>query len=92
MRKIIFTLLVLIYSVPIFSQNEETTTFYFIRHAEKDRSNKEDRNPSLTQDGLSRALKWAEVFKNIKFDAVYATPYNRTEHNKQHPLLPIKIN
>lgn len=57
---------------------EPTSTFYFIRHAEKDRSDSLNSNPHLTEKGLLRAEKWRTVFKNISFDAVYSTDYNRT--------------
>lgn len=59
---------------------EETeTTYYLIRHAEKDRSNPNDKNPSLTEEGLARAENWANYFKDIHLDAVYSTKYNRTK-------------
>jgi phosphohistidine phosphatase SixA len=58
---------------------KKTTTYYLIRHAEKDRSNKANRNPHLTEKGLERAEKWANTFKDVKFDAVYSTDYNRTK-------------
>jgi len=54
------------------------STFYFIRHAEKDRSNLEDTNPELNQDGLGRAVRWAEVFDPIALDEIYTTDYQRT--------------
>ncbi|WP_420573168.1 SixA phosphatase family protein [Kordia sp.] len=57
----------------------ETSTYYLIRHAEKDRSDKSNKNPDLTKQGNNRAAYWAEVFKNVKFDAVYSTEYNRTQ-------------
>ncbi|MFV8224604.1 SixA phosphatase family protein [Christiangramia aquimixticola] len=62
----------------ILTEQQEITTYYFIRHAEKDRSNKEDKDPSLTEEGLARATKWAEVLKDVELDAVYSTDYNRT--------------
>ena len=66
------------------SQNEvETTTYYFIRHAEKDRSDKANRDPNLTQEGILRAAKWSLVFENVDFDAVYSTNYNRTKQTAQ---------
>ena len=34
------------------------SVYYFIRHAEKDRSNPEDKNPDLNQQGKIRALNW----------------------------------
>lgn len=57
---------------------EETSTFYFIRHAEKDRSNPSNQNPHLNEQGILRAQKWSKVFKNIPFNAIYSTDYNRT--------------
>ncbi|RNC79843.1 MAG: phosphoglycerate mutase [Winogradskyella sp.] len=62
-----------------FIQEQKTTTFYLIRHAEKDRSDKSNRNPHLTEKGLKRADNWANVLKDVKFDAVYSTNYNRTK-------------
>ncbi|MEK6154299.1 phosphoglycerate mutase family protein [Flavobacteriaceae bacterium 3-367] len=55
-----------------------TSTFYFIRHAEKDRSDPENIDPELTQDGLGRAMKWAEVLDHVALDAIYTTDYERT--------------
>ncbi|MDA7557676.1 histidine phosphatase family protein [Flavobacteriaceae bacterium] len=82
MKHFILLILSLILTVPSFAQDEEkkesSTTFFFIRHAEKDRTNKENKNPNLTQEGVLRAAKWSLVFKNIIFDAVYSTDYNRT--------------
>lgn len=57
----------------------ETTTYYLIRHAEKDRSDASDRDPQLTDAGMARANKWAEVFSEVDFDAVYSTNYKRTQ-------------
>lgn len=68
---------------------EATTTYYFIRHAEKDRSDKTNRNPHLTEAGKQRAENWAKVFANVTFDAVYSTDYNRT---KETALPTAKIN
>jgi broad specificity phosphatase PhoE len=75
MKKIL--LLVVLVSLISCSQ-EETTTYYLIRHAEKDRTDATNRNPNLTKKGLERAEKWANYFKDINFDAVYATNYHRT--------------
>ena len=58
---------------------KQTTTYYFIRHSEKDRSDKTNRNPHLTEKGLKRANNWAKVLANVKFDLVYSTDYNRTK-------------
>ncbi len=54
------------------------STFYFIRHAEKDRTDPENHDPELNQDGLMRAVRWAEVFDPIDIDVIYSTNYERT--------------
>ena len=77
MKKLIFFLSFFLFTLSYIAQ-EETTTYYLIRHAEKDRTNTGDSNPKLNKKGLERALKWREVFSNISFDAVYSTKYNRT--------------
>ncbi len=54
----------------------QTTTIYFIRHAEKtDKSS----DPILSEAGIQRANHWNDVFAAINFDAVYSTIYNRTQ-------------
>ena len=65
------------------SKTSETSTYYFIRHAEKDRSDKTNRNPHLTEVGKKRAEHWSQVFTNVKFDVVYSTDYNRTKETAQ---------
>jgi broad specificity phosphatase PhoE len=77
MKKVLL-LLVFVFSSLISCTQEETTTYYLIRHAEKDRTDKTNENPNLNEKGLERAKKWAEYFKDIDFDAVYSTNYNRT--------------
>jgi broad specificity phosphatase PhoE len=75
MKKIL--LLVVLVSLISCSQ-EETTRYYLIRHAEKDRTDTTNRNPNLTEKGEERAKKWANYFKDINLDAVYATNFLRT--------------
>jgi len=77
MKKVLL-LLVFVFSSLISCTQEETTTYYLIRHAEKDRTDKTNKNPNLNEKGLERAKKWAEYFKDVDFDAVYSTNYNRT--------------
>ncbi|WNW02360.1 phosphoglycerate mutase family protein [Tenacibaculum sp. HL-MS23] len=57
---------------------ETNTTYYLIRHAEKDRTDKSNKNPNLNKKGKERAKKWSEYFKDINLNAVYSTNYNRT--------------
>jgi len=60
------------------NSSAEVSTFYFIRHSEKDRSDSENLDPELTQDGLGRAMLWAEVLDYEDLDAIYTTDYKRT--------------
>lgn len=54
------------------------STFYLIRHAEKDKSDTQSTDPELTQTGLGRAMHWAEILNSIPLAAVYTTDYQRT--------------
>jgi broad specificity phosphatase PhoE len=54
------------------------STFYFIRHAEKDRSDPGNIDPELDQTGLGRAMHWAEILKDIPLQAIYSTDFART--------------
>lgn len=64
-------------------EEQKTSTYYLIRHAEKDRSNPDDKDSHLNELGLQRALKWASTLKHVNFDAVYSTNYNRTKETAQ---------
>lgn len=54
------------------------STFYFIRHAEKDRTDPNNVDPELNQEGLGRAMGWAEVLDPVPLDAIYSTDFERT--------------
>ncbi len=81
MKRIVLFLVVVLVTVSVHSQDSEatTTTYYLIRHAEKDRSDKTNKNPHLTEQGKQRAENWSNVLKHVKFDMVYSTDYNRTK-------------
>lgn len=55
----------------------DLTTYYFIRHAEKDTLDTGE-DPQLTDAGRARAQKWAQVFKDVDFDLIYSSDYKRT--------------
>lgn len=59
-------------------QTEDMTTYYFIRHAEKVEKDPQNKDPFLTKAGLERAEKWAEIFREIEFDLIFSTDFNRT--------------
>lgn len=82
---VVFTIIV---SFASFSQDKKekfskVTTYYLIRHAEKDRSNPSQRNPHLKEEGLKRAENWSKILANIPFDAIYSTDYFRTKETAQ---------
>ena len=79
MKKYIFLFAFAISMLSSCTFQETTTTYYLIRHAEKDRSDKTNRNPNLNENGLKRAENWKKYFKDIDLDAVYSTNYNRTQ-------------
>lgn len=54
----------------------DTTTFYLIRHTEKELDTGKD--PDLTDQGRYRADYWATVLKNVAIDRVYSTDTLRT--------------
>jgi broad specificity phosphatase PhoE len=76
MKKLVVLLVILFCSLSSFAQ--EVSAYYLVRHAEKDRSDKTNSNPELTDLGHQRALRWSSVFENVTFDAVYSTNYLRT--------------
>src|SRR5690606_26133438 len=61
-----------------YAEDTIISTFYFIRHAEKDRTDPENPDPELNQEGLNRAIRWAEIFDPIPLDVIYSTNYERT--------------
>lgn len=52
-----------------------TTTIFIVRHAEKVDSS---RDPDLTEAGLSRAARLAELLKKERIQQIYSTNYKRT--------------
>ena len=78
MKKYYLLYIVALLSFSSFSQENEKSTYYLIRHAEKDRSDATNKNPDLTIKGQERAMKWSQVLAKFGIDAVYSTNYNRT--------------
>lgn len=70
--------IILLLFVPLVSSGQEITTYYLIRHAEKNITDLTNNNPHLIEEGKRRANRWLSVFKNIQFDIVYSTDLNRT--------------
>ena len=61
-----------------FSSASSETVYYFIRHAEKDRTDLNNKNPELSQQGKIRALNWLYFFRDIPLEKIYSTNYKRT--------------
>ena len=60
--------------------DQEVTTFYLVRHAEKemnDSTEKQNNDPKLTIEGKQRAQKLADLLQEEKISAIYATVYQR---------------
>ena len=62
------------FSIP----EDDCSTFYLIRHAEKVRTNKTDRDPALNEKGIIRALNWKDYFIDKDISKIYSTNYKRT--------------
>jgi broad specificity phosphatase PhoE len=73
--KIIVSIILLL----IFQQTtaqSETTTLYFIRHAEKADSSQ---NPELSEEGIKRSVRWTKLFEKTPIDVFYTTLTRRTQ-------------
>ena len=70
-------LLISIFLIFSISEND-CSTFYLIRHAEKVRINKSDKDPKLNERGIVRALNWKEYFIDKDISKIYSTNYKRT--------------
>ena len=70
----LFLTILLAFSIP----ENDCSTFYLIRHAEKVRTNKSDRDPALNEKGIIRAMNWKEYFIDKDISKIYSTNYKRT--------------
>lgn len=57
---------------------DKCTSIYLIRHAEKIRTDKNERDPLLNKSGLLRAKKWSEIFEKIEINKILSTDSKRT--------------
>jgi broad specificity phosphatase PhoE len=83
LKKIFFLLAITLFTSPLFAQevfNDSISTYYLIRHAEKDRSDETNKNPGLTEKGQQRAIRWSKLLEQFQIDAVYSTSYKRTQN------------
>lgn len=59
------------------SQQEDSTTVYLVRHAEKDTV--PEGNPQLNEEGEERAQQLLHVLEEAGVTAIYATQFRRTQ-------------
>ena len=65
-------------------ENDVNTTYYLIRHAEKDRSDTSNSNPNLSEAGNERAKRWAAYFSDIPLDQIFSTDLHRTQQTSSY--------
>lgn len=59
----------------LIDNDEETTTFVLIRHAE---TLSNSNNPGLSVDGLARVARLVDMLSVLDLDRIYSTNFNRT--------------
>ncbi len=74
MLKFIFLSLLFTTSCASIAANDESTTLILIRHAEKEAG----QDPSLTEQGQSRADSLVDILEKYDIEAVYSSTYKRT--------------
>ena len=74
----ILKILVLLLVVSFEKPSDECSTIYLIRHAEKVRTDKSDRDPDLNNKGFIRAENWKDYFFDKDISKIYSTNYKRT--------------
>ena len=82
-KNIIFSIIFLFFLTSIMQgailpdEEKNITTIILVRHAEKAQDGTSD--PPLTSEGKARAQELAYILKHVPLDAVYSTPYKRTQ-------------
>ena len=58
---------------------EDIYSVYLVRHAEKDLTDPDTKDPKLTSCGEERANRLSTIFKDVDLQAVYSTDFKRTQ-------------
>ena len=77
-RIIIILLLLGPVTISCAQTDNEMFTIYLVRHAEKEVSSDNPRDPNLTECGQQRSESVAKFLELVDLDAVYSTNYKRT--------------
>lgn len=85
----ILKILLLLLLVSFEKPSDDCSKIYLIRHAEKVRTDKSDRDPDLNNKGLIRAETWKEYFFDKNISKIYSTNYKRTVKTVK-PIAEIK--
>ena len=59
-------------------EQAQKTTYFFVRHAEKDTTDAKNKDPQLTEKGLRRANFLAQFFEDKSLEMFYSTDFTRT--------------
>ena len=78
----VFLVLTLPYVVNA-QESDEIFTIYLVRHAEKELSADNPKDPPLTKCGEQRAESLSTFFEAIDLDVIYSTEYQRTKDTAQ---------
>ncbi|MCZ4224150.1 phosphoglycerate mutase family protein [Pedobacter rhodius] len=70
----------------------QTTEIWVVRHAEKEKSDSQDKNPNLSEEGKIRAGDLARFLKKENIDVAFSTPYKRTHQTLDSLVIPKVIN
>jgi len=70
----------------------QTTEIWVVRHAEKEKSDTQDKNPDLSEEGKVRAGDLAKYLKKENIDVAFSTPYKRTHQTLDSLVIPKVIN
>ena len=74
----ILKVLVLLLFISFDKSTYECSNIYLIRHAEKVRTDKSDRDPDLNKNAFLRAINWKNYFSDKNISRIYSTNYKRT--------------
>lgn len=72
-------------------ENKELFTIYLVRHAEKEISPNNKKNPQLSPCGIQRAERLNNFLEDVPLEAIYSTNYIRTKSTAQPISLKKKI-